>query len=87
MAKTWGPRQSKPSTLTTAGERADGREAESEGDETVVLGFSTLKWASCTKGFGALHGGDPKKNGGDDDTFGHPSALKPSCKNMITIRS
>lgn len=84
MRELW---QSKPSTLTAACLYSNFTllwAAESEGDDTVDPCFWTLKWSSCTIGFWALHGGDPKKNGGDedDDTVPHPSASNPSCKSI-----
>lgn len=76
-------RQSKPSTLTAAGltpnfilahplrAEADG-DGKPDGDMAggAIIGviFSSLKRASCTKGFSALLGGDPAKNGGVEAT-------------------
>lgn len=76
--------QWKPSTLIAAcfiansdlARVADGKEAESAGDEHMEVGLCTPKCASCAMGFEALHGGDPKKNGGEDETAPHRSASK-----------
>lgn len=74
---------------STLGLADDGR-AGFDGEKHLEARFSTPKWESCTTGLAALHGGDPKKNGGDDGKAAHCSALwswkKKSMSNGIKFK-
>lgn len=89
---TWEIWQSKPSTLTVACFApnsplvwADDAKTEFDWEEHLGIRFSRPKPESCTKGFGTLHDGDPKKNGGDDAKVVHCSASWSYCKNKRSI--